>query len=330
MDSYTTTLNSLERISAAQFLALNSRCPDCHGQPLTFGEAMIFCRSCQAEFPLLGNTPVLVRHDNLIFPLESFVVGRRQVLQRRGNLSRLIFTPSVNLSFEGSLLAFKEILKEFDHSYVLVIGSGKQRESLEHFFPALGRTTLVCCDVDLSASVDLFCDGHELPFGDGVFQGIIATAVLQHVLHPERVAGEMFRVLSGGGVVYSEVAFMQQVCEGAYDYTRYSLSGHRVLLKNFRELSAGIVAGPGTALVWAVENFVLSFMRSQWMRSAAKALVRLSLSWVKYFDYFLKNKPAAIDAASCTYFLGIKNADGGTSDQEIVNSYAGQKHLRHA
>ncbi len=280
---------------------------------------MISCLSCQAEFPLLDATPVLIRHDNLIFPLESFVVGRRQVLQRRGNLSRLIFTPSVNLSFEGSLLAFKDILKEFDHSYVLVIGSGKQRESLEHFFPALGRTTLVCCDVDLSASVDLFCDGHELPFGDGVFQGIIATAVLQHVLHPERVAGEMFRVLSNSGVIYSEVGFMQQVCEGAYDYTRYSLSGHRVLL-----------TGPGTALVWAAENFVLSFMRSHWIRSAAKALVRLSLFWVKYFDYLLKNRPAAIDAASCTYFLGIKDADRGTSDQEIVNSYVGQKYLRHA
>ncbi len=330
MDSYTATLNSAEPISAAHFLALNSRCPDCHAQPLAFGRAMVSCRSCQAEFPSLDGIPVLIRHDNLIFPLESFVVGRRQALQRRATFSRLIFTPSVNLSFEGTLLAFKEALKKFDQSYVLVIGSGKQRERLEYFFPRSGRTTLVCCDVDLNASVDLFCDGHELPFDDGVFQGIIATAVLQHVLHPERVAGEMFRVLSNCGVIYSEVAFMQQVCEGAYDYTRYSLSGHRVLLKNFRELSAGIVAGPGTALVWAVENFVLSFIRSQWIRSAAKTLVRLSLFWVKYLDYFLKNRPAAIDAASCTYFLGIKNADGGTSDQEIVNSYAGQKYLRHA
>jgi len=188
----------------------------------------------------------------------------------------------------------------------------------------------VCCDVDLNASVDLFCDGHELPFDNGVFQGVIATAVLQHVLHPERVAGEMFRVLSSGGVIYSEVAFMQQVCEGAYDYTRYSLSGHRVLLKDFRELSAGIVAGPGTALLWAVENFALSFMRSRWIRSVTKALVRTTLFWVKYFDYFLKNNPGAIDAASCTYFLGIKNAEGGTSDEEIVNNYAGQKYLRHA
>lgn len=330
MDSYTTTLNSPEPISAAHFVELNSRCPDCHAQPLAFGEAIVSCRSCQAEFPSLDGTPVLIRHDNLIFPLESFVAGRQQALEKRATFSRLIFTPSVNLSLEGSLLAFKEALKKFDQSYVLVIGSGKQRERLKYFFPGSGRTTLVCCDVDLNASVDLFCDGHELPFDNGVFQGVIATAVLQHVLHPERVAGEMFRVLSSGGVIYSEVAFMQQVCEGAYDYTRYSLSGHRVLLKDFRELSAGIVAGPGTALLWAVENFALSFMRSRWIRSVTKALVRTTLFWVKYFDYFLKNNPGAIDAASCTYFLGIKNAEGGTSDEEIVNNYAGQKYLRHA
>src|SRR5216684_179566 len=158
MDSYTATLHSAEPISAVRFLELNARCPDCHAHPLAFGEAMVSCRSCQAEFPSLDGTPVLIRHDNLIFPLESFVVGRRQALQRRATSSRLIFTPSVNLSFEGSLLAFKEALQKFDQSYVLVIGSGNQRERLEYFFPGSGRITLVCCDVDLNASVDLFCD----------------------------------------------------------------------------------------------------------------------------------------------------------------------------
>src|SRR5712692_5437419 len=108
MDSYTTTLNSPEPISAARFLALNSRCPDCHAQPLAFGEAKISCVACQAEFPSMDCTPVLIRHDNSIFPLESFVTGRRQALQSRAIFSRLRFTPSVNLSFEGSLQSFKE------------------------------------------------------------------------------------------------------------------------------------------------------------------------------------------------------------------------------
>lgn len=314
--------------TASEFLNWGTRCPDCHEQPLALGETAVGCRSCGAQFPLLDGAPALLRHDNPIFPLESFVVDRRAALQRRPTLSRRLFAPSVNLSFDRNLLAFKEALKKFDQSYVLVIGSGRQRGRLENVFPRSGSTTLVCCDVDLNALVDLFCDGHDLPFADGVFQGIIVTAVLQHVLHPDRVANEMCRVLSMGGVIYSEVAFMQQVCEGAYDYTRYSLSGHRVLLRDFKELSSGMVAGPSTALVWAVENFILSFLRAKLIRSAAKALVRVSLFWLKYFDYLLEKNPAALDAASCTYFLGIK-ADRGTSDQEIVNSYVGRKHFRH-
>jgi SAM-dependent methyltransferase/ribosomal protein S27E len=329
MESRTETRESFETDSAVRFMALTARCPDCHAQPLIFGKGKVSCSFCQADFPLSKRVPVLIRHDNAIFPLESYFALRRQAAKPRAALSRLVPAPSVNLSFKRSLLAFREELGKFGQSYVLVVGSGKQREKLESFFPRSGKTTLVCCDVDLNAVVDLFCDGHDLPFGNGVFQGVIATAVLQHVLCPKRVASEMFRVLSSGGVIYSEVAFMQQVCEGAYDYTRYSLSGHRVLLKNFRELSAGVVAGSGTSLVWAMENFFLSFFRSQWSRSVTKAVVRLSMFWVKYFDYLLQNKPATIDAASCTYFLGIKNCAGGTSEQEIVNSYVGQKNLRH-
>jgi SAM-dependent methyltransferase len=270
---------------------------------------------------------VLLKHDNQIFPLQSFT-GHVQTGRGKA-FSRLVPSPSVNLSFERSLRAFRKSLSKFQQSYVLVVGSGKQRKKLERFFSGSEGITLMCCDVDVNADIDLFCDAHELPFRDGVFQGVITTAVLQHVLHPERVVQEMVRVLAIGGVIYSEVAFMQQVCEGAYDYTRYSLSGHRLLLREFGEISAGVVAGPGTALVWAVENFVLSFMNGRRTRSVSKAVVRLCLFWIKYFDYLLKDKPAAIDGASCTYFLGIKNADGGTSDREIVDNYVGKKHLRH-
>jgi len=329
MKSKTEIRKSVETDPVVRFGALTARCPDCHAQPLIAGKAKASCTFCQGDFPILNGVPVLIRHDNPIFPLESYVACRLQRAKPGAALSRLVPAPSVNLSIERSLLAFREELGKFGQSYVLVVGSGKQRERLESFFPKSGKIRLVCCDVDLNAVVDVLCDGHELPFDDGVFQGVIATAVLQHVLYPERVATEMFRVLSSGGVIYSEVAFMQQVCEGAYDYTRYSLSGHRVLLKKFRELSAGVVAGSGTSLVWAIENFFLSFFRTQRSRAVTKAVVRLSLFWLKYFDYLLENNSATIDAASCTYFLGIKNSAAGTSEQEIVNNYVGRKYLRH-
>ena len=110
---------------------------------------------------------------------------------------------------------------------------------------------------DAKGMVDLFCDAHELPFLDETFDGVIASAVLEHVVYPERVAAEIHRVLARRGLIYSEIPFLQQVHEGAYDFTRYTLSGHRRLLNHFEEFSSGVVAGPGTTLAWAIEHFAV-------------------------------------------------------------------------
>ena len=123
--------------------------------------------------------------------------------------------------------------------------------------------------------------------------------------------------------------FMQQVHEGAYDFTRFTLSGHRRLFNQFAELDAGLVAGPATALVWALENFVLAFSSRPTIRKVLKAGIRFGFSWIKYFDYVLKDRHEAMDGASCTYFMGAK-ANMRVTDAEIIASYVGAKHLFHA
>src|SRR6266481_4424819 len=140
MELKTETKKSVKTDSAARFMALTARCPDCHSQSLIFGKAKVPCSFCHAYFPLSEGVPVLIRHDNAIFPLESYVAGRRQAAKPGAPLSRLVPAPSVNLSIERSLLAFREELEKFGQSYVLVVGSGKQRERLEYFFPRFGRT----------------------------------------------------------------------------------------------------------------------------------------------------------------------------------------------
>jgi ubiquinone/menaquinone biosynthesis C-methylase UbiE len=67
-------------------------------------------------------------------------------------------------------------------------------------------------------------DGHQLPIADGSVDGVWIQAVLEHVLDPSIVVQEIHRVLTPGGVVYAETPFMQPVHEGAYDFTRFSLS----------------------------------------------------------------------------------------------------------
>ncbi|MFN2198593.1 MAG: methyltransferase, partial [Anaerolineales bacterium] len=147
--------------------------------------------------------------------------------------------------------------------------------------------------------------------------------------YPEHVAQQIHRVLMVGGMLYSELPFMQQVHEGAYDFTRYSLSGHRRLFNGFAEIDSGMVAGPSTALVWAIENFVLAFVARPVLRNVAKALVRIAFSWLKYVDRLLVDRPEAMDGASCTYFFGRK-IEQKISDADIISRYVGAKHLKHS
>ena len=304
------------------------RCPDCHAVDMMFNQSNCLCNACGSPFPIIEDKPVLIQHGNEVFPLEVYLkIGKDGA--NKPWLSKLVPSPSVNLAYVENLKAFERALQVFEHAYVLVLGAGSQRSWLDSFFSGSKNVLLLYCDIDTHALVDCFCDGHEIPFRDNTFQGVIATAVLEHVLYPERVVSEIYSVLVPGGILYSEIPFMQQVHEGAYDFTRYTLSGHRRLFNHFYELSSGLVAGPGTALVWALENFALCFARGSFSRSLMKAGVRLMFFWIKYFDYLFKDSAQAIDAASCTYFLGRKDMQYEISDERIIERYEGTQHLSH-
>ena len=318
--------------SRHDFLYRYCRCPDCHQAALTVTSRTMQCSNCAATFPLQQGRPVLIRHDNEVFPISRYCEPVSETHKRQSllnSLTQYIPSPSINLHHNDNLQKLTEALANFPSAYVLVIGAGKQKSRLESLLVHGKHIQLVYSDIDASATVDLFCDAHELPFVDQVFHGVIVTAVLEHVLYPERVVTEIYRVLVHGGLVYSEVPFMQQVHEGAYDFTRYTLSGHRRLFNQFQELTSGLIAGPATAMVWTIENFALCFAPNHMLQLAIKTGVRLLFFWLKYLDYLLKDIPQAMDSASATYFLGYKNPPLRTSDKAIIDRYLGAKRLDH-
>lgn len=307
------------------------RCPNC-GDKATSLDAKdngLICRVCNSTFPVVSNRPVMLRHDNAVFQLDAYrePAGKR-IKRPAGWMTRLVPDPSVNLSRTRVLARLRALLSSRKPVKVLVIGSGGQRSWLNSQLGAGDGTQIICSDIDSDADVDLFCDAHDLPFVNEGFDAVVTTVVLEHVLYPERVAQEIHRVLKPGGLLYSEMPFMQQVHEGAYDFTRYSLSGHRRLFNGFSELESGMVAGPATTLVWSIENFVLAFISRRAFRLVAKAFVRLAFAWIKYIDYVLEKRPEAMDGASCTYFLGAK-MNGRIADDQIIARYVGAKHLSH-
>lgn len=302
------------------------RCPECHGALASAGGdgAALSCSDCEAAFPVNAGRPILLRRDNELFSASDYLDAR--AASESGH--RAFPGISLNLCRERILREMRQALDGRGPSRILVVGGGRQRPHLTPLMCQSAPHELTYCDVDSSADVDLFCDAHTLPFKDGSFDAVITTAVLEHVMYPEKAAAEIARVLGTGGLLYSEMPFMQQVHEGAYDFTRYTLSGHRRLFRHFAERNSGLVAGPATALSWAIENFVLAFFSGRRLRLAAKALVRLSIFWIKYFDYLVANRPQAMDGASGTYLLGEKSAVP-VSDRQIIERYVGAKHIHH-
>lgn len=243
---------------------------------------------------------------------------------------RLLPSASVNLARERMLDALADRLRQHDGApaTVLVVGSGLQRDALLHRLGGERYARVVCADIDVTADVDFYADAHELPCADGSIDVVITTAVLEHVLDPARVATEITRVLRVGGLLYSELPFMQQVHEGAYDFTRFTLSGHRRLFNRFREIEAGMVAGPGTTLLWSLEHFTTAFFAGRRTRLLVRAATRLLCFWVKLADHWLVRRPAAMDGASCTY-LFAERMDGTVGDGDIIERYIGGRHLSH-
>ena len=293
------------------------------------------CAACGETYPLFHGRPVMLPREGALFTradYEAQAAGPPPTVapQRR---TRWLPNPSANLSSDRLLARFgADLAADLAMSGpvdVLVVGGGAQRADLERRFAGRPGIRLWVTDIDVRADADVLCDAHDLPFEDGSFGGVLATAVLEHVADPERVAHEIARVARPGALIYSELPFMQQVHEGAYDFTRFSHGGHLRLWRAFDEIESGVVAGPGTALAWSLEHFAAALAPIPALIRPARGVARLTGFWLKYFDHAFGNSPAAIDGAGCTYFYGRRRAEGEVSDREIVARYAGARSLRH-
>jgi SAM-dependent methyltransferase len=282
------------------------------------------CSACQIAYPAVDGVPVLINDANSLFKISDVLQDRETTYRKSSPLKRFIksILPSIstNVKAKANLKSFFErLLTENPNPNVLVVGGAVTGAGLESI-PS--QVTLVEIDAALGPRTAVVCDAHDLPFLDGTFDGVIAQAVLEHVLGPEACVREMYRVLRGGGMVYAETPFMQQVHAGRYDFTRFSHLGHRYLFRHFSELRSGPCSGPGTAMAWAYAYLLQSFFRNQTFGQAAFAFGSLTGFWLKYLDHLVIDLPGSYDAASAYYFLGTKG-ESNLSGQELIAGYQG-------
>jgi len=179
------------------------------------------------------------------------------------------------------------------------LGSGERRLSAE----------IVNLDIIAAPSVDVIADGHELPFPDEVFDGIVLQSVIEHVPEPGVMLAECHRVLKSGGRLWVEAPFIYPVHDPS-DYYRWTLQGLRYIVsKNFEVTRSGALMGPSSALSLSWRTFV------NWKLRRIHWGFRNSVAWLTAWVKLLDRDQALVDPPetyALAYVLGTKR-DSRTS-----------------
>ena len=303
------------------------RCPRCKSKLSQSDNNAYVCSNAPClystqPFPIMDGVPVLVDFEDSILDREWIIRKHGESLKARPNRSRgwrkvlrkLLTSKSATA---GNSQRFVTELKGLaTRPRLLIIGGGTVDGGSREFYKD-AEIDLISLDIYRSGSTNLVADGHSLPLENESVHGVWIMAVLEHVLDPWRVVSEIHRVLAKDGIVYSDTPFMQHIHEGAYDFTRFTLSGHRWLFRNFEHISSGVTRGPGTMMIWAIRYFVGAIFRSYRMGT----LATIPFFWVRYADN-IANSAFPVDSASGSWFFGRKSASP-MKPKDIVQFYRG-------
>jgi SAM-dependent methyltransferase len=279
------------------------------------------CGLAEEGFPLLAGQPVLIDFATSIMDRDG-IVGRNggSVQNRdvdgtwlRTHVHRLLCGHNHNARRVAAELT-DELKRRPGTPRVLIVGGGTVGTGASSLCTDR-EVEAISLDLYASPNTTLVADGHRLPLVDGSVDAVWIQAVLEHVLDPSAVVAEIHRVLKPDGVVFADTPFMQQVHEGIYDFTRFTLHGHRWLFRRFEVIDAGVTRGAGTGLVWSIRYFIRALTRN----THAGTLLTLPFFWLRYLDQLLDNGMSA-DAASGVFFVG-RRSDTSLAPKDMVGFY---------
>ena len=216
--------------------------------------ANINCDLSKKIFPIFNGIPILlpIGNEKCIFRdldfsenMNAGYARREQTINKKFNLKRRLRRIFYGLN-KQTVNNYRKLIKILDKdSRILIIGGGSEGKGMDEFFEYVSALNIKVesLDVYISDNIDIVADAHYLPYCDSFFDIVISQAVLVHCFEPSTVVQEIYRVLKEGGTVYAETPFLQSVHEGAYDFTRFTHSGHRWLFKEFTEIDSGPIAG---------------------------------------------------------------------------------------
>jgi SAM-dependent methyltransferase len=127
---------------------------------------------------------------------------------------------------------------------VLEIGGGDRRRGLRN------HLNFEYLKFELA---DVYGDLHTLPFGDAVFDVVHSQAVFEHIADPFAAARELLRVTKPGGLVLTEVAFLQPLHAVPYHFFNMTLSGVEELFSGCEIIASDWFGPLSETVAWLLD-----------------------------------------------------------------------------
>ena len=292
------------------------------------GETLVAAERCGphgplGRYPIVLGQPALIDWETSLVPQSRFdgATSRSSLVARRWNGLRLL-----KGAILGNARVSRRNLRRFQDlarsnagrakPLVLMVGAGAAGAGTDILYRSKDIDQ-VAFDIYPTALTTFVADGHDIPLKDESVDAACIQAVLEHVLDPGKVVSEIFRVLKPGGIVYAETPFMQQVHEGAYDFTRFTELGHRWLFRRFAEIERGVIGGPGLSFYWSARYLAWGIVRNR----ALATLISAPFALFALLDLAIP-PPRRIDGANGVYFLG-KKSDEPLALRDLPKAYKG-------
>jgi SAM-dependent methyltransferase len=273
-----------------------------------------------ADYPVVRGQPALIDFSCSLVRADVLAASGVSPIKRRPNWLRITkgwLFGTANLSAQNVVSFRDHILSHgVERPLVLMIGAATKGAGTDGLYET-EAVRQIAFDIYPSAYTHFIADAHRIPLASGSVDGVCIQAVLEHVINPEQVVSEISRVLKPGGLVYAETPFMQQVHEGAYDFTRFTELGHRWLFRNFETISRGALGGPGLSLYWAAKYFLRGLTRSRRLGD----VLSLPFALAALMDGMI-GEDHKIDGSNGVYFMG-RLTGTSISLSSIVDEYRG-------
>jgi len=287
-------------------------CPLCHGALAPVDDGRLRCTTpdCvhHAEpFPRLSGKDVLIDFDNSVLDRTTTLASGATSVVGRGRwrvlLSRVVDGTNRHAkTFARMMIEGVTHDQRGDKPVIAVFGAGEIGIGSEPLYES-PDVRIVPFDIYASPDISFVADAHSVPLRDGSVDAVWIQGMLELVVDPRQVVAEAWRILKPGGLMFTDTAFMWPICEGRYDFNRWSPSGLRWLFRDFDVLSAGQSTGPGTMAVLAIRFLFQSLLRSTKLGQIAAA----PFVWLRLLDRFCDDR-RALDASVGMFIFGRKRA----------------------